>query len=431
MPVMTPEGIRKACRRTLQAAALFLLLAGAGPLFGETVTLPVAASLVRPVAPFFSDVRVFNTSYTSVVTVTAVYRCFGCASAVAPQVFTLQARESKAFDDICNQLFGVPNSIGAVEFSTPAATGSGAGREGAVAGAAGIVVTSRLYSPLAPPATSGSVGMFIPGLPSSSAKVVTALTNLMTGDFRTNIGVYNPNAVAVTATVRLFDGPVLLGTVPVTLGPQTGGQVNDIYGQLKFGALKTTNGYCTVESGAETAPLFTYAVEADNTTQDTIFVVGAEDVPAPPGFNPPTATASVTPTVTPTASPGSPTPTPSATPTPAPGTETITINVRAWDFSPGGPVSPPIVLKVGTTYRLVFHNVDTPQTTNPRHGFSGISDLGLPGSDNIEFGKADFVIPSFTPQDFQRNAYPFACTNNNCGGDPEQHVFMLGVLIIQ
>ncbi len=386
--------------------AVLLLLAG--PLLAETVTLPVAASVVRPVAPFFSDVRVFNTSYTSVVTVTAVYRCFGCASAVPPQVFTLSPRESKAFDDISNQLFGVPNSLGAVEFSTP--------------GSGGIVVTSRLYSPLAPPATSGSVGMFIPGLPSSSAKVVTALTNLMNGDFRTNIGVYNPNAAGVTATLRLFDGPVLLGTVPVTLGPQTGAQVNDIYGQVKFGTLKTTNGYCTVESSAESAPLFTYAAEADNTTQDTIFVVGAEDVAAPPGFNPPTATASVTPVATPT---------PTPTPTPPSGTQTITINVKAWDFNPGGPVSPAIVLKVGTNYRLVFHNVDTPQTTNPRHGFSGISDLGLPGSDNIEFGKADFVIPSFTPQAFQRNAYPFACTNNDCGGDPQQHAGMVGFLIIE
>jgi len=403
MTAMNSEGVLKTCGKAVLPVAL--LLAGAWPLFAETVTLPVAASVVRPVAPFFSDVRVFNTSYTSAVTVTAVYRCFGCASAVAPQVFTLQARESKAFDDISNQLFGVPNSLGAIEFSTAATPG-------------GIVVTSRLYSPLAPPATTGSVGMFIPGLPSSSAKAVTVLTNLLNGDFRTNIGVYNPNAVGVTATLRLFEGPVLLGTFPVTLGPQTGAQVNDIYGQLKFGTLKTTNGYCTVESSAAGAPLFTYAAEADNTTQDTIFVVGTEDVPAPPGFNPPTATASVTPTVTPT-------------PTPPSGTQTITINVKAWDFSPGGPVSPAIVLQVGTTYRLVFHNVDTPQTTNPRHGFSGISDLGLPGSDNIEFGKPDFVIPSFTPQAFQRNAYPFACTNNDCGGDPQQHAGMVGFLIIQ
>src|SRR5258706_9962804 len=193
MSAMNSEGILKTCGRALLPAAL--LLAGAWPLFAETVTLRVVASVVRPVAPFFSDVRVFNASYTSAVTVTAVYRCFGCASAVAPQVFTLQPRESRAFDDISNQLFGVPNSLGAIEFSTP--------------GAGGIVVTSRLYSPLAPPATTGSGGLFIPGLPSSSAKVVTELTNLLNGAFRSNIGVYNPQPGGVTATLRVFDRPGL------------------------------------------------------------------------------------------------------------------------------------------------------------------------------------------------------------------------------
>src|SRR6185295_2727431 len=98
----------------------------------------------------------------------------------------------------------------------------------------------------------------------------------------------------------------------------TGAQVNDIYGRVNFGSLKTTNGYCTVESSVATAPLFTYAAQADNTTQDTIFVVGTEDVPAPPGFNPPTATASVPATPTPT--PIAQTPTP--TPTPPAGTQT-------------------------------------------------------------------------------------------------------------
>src|SRR5450830_1542269 len=100
--------------RLVLLAALPLLSLFARPLAADTTTIPVAASLVRPVAPFFSDVRVFNTSYTTPVTVTAVYRCFvGCASPVPPQVFTLGARESKAFDDISNQLFGAPTSLGA------------------------------------------------------------------------------------------------------------------------------------------------------------------------------------------------------------------------------------------------------------------------------------------------------------------------------
>ena len=388
-----------------------LLGVSACPLFAETVTLPVAASVsgVGGV-PFVSDVRVFNTSYTDVLTVTAVYRFNG-----ATQVFQLAPREARAFDDICVSLFGSPGSLGAVDFTT---------------GVSGeLVVSSQLRSPLS---GGGFVGMFIPGLPSSAAQAVTVLTGLANGDSRTNIGVYNPNDKAVTATIRLFDGPVLLGATSVGLSAHAVTQVNNIYGVVGFGSLVRTNGYATVESSDAASPLFTYAAEADNRSGDLILIVGAKDTAAPAGFNPPTATPTIgvsTPTPTPTAPVSGPTPTP--TPAPTASAQTIQINVRAWDFNPGGPISPSLVLKVGVTYRLVFHNVDSPQTINPKHGFSGISDLGLPGNDNIALGGADFVIPSFTPQPFQRNSYPFTCTNNDCGGDPAQHAGMVGLLVIE
>ena len=381
--------------------ALFFVAASAvaSALFGaETVTLPVAASVVGAGGvPFVSDVRVFNTSYTDVLTVTAVYRFNGSS-----QVFQLAPREARAFDDIGASLFGSPNSLGAVEFTSSGPVGS-------------LVVSSQLRSPVS---SGGFVGMFIPGLPSSAAKAVTVLTGLVNGDSRTNIGVYNPNNGPVTATIRLFDGPVLLGTTSVNLAAHGVTQVNNIYQVVGFGTLARNNGYATVESSDAGSPLFTYAAQADNKSGDLILVVGAPDTAAPPGFNPPTAT-------------HSPTATPTPTPTSPPGAQTVTINVKAWDFSPGGPVSPALVLKVGTTYRLVFHNVDSPLTANPRHGFSGISELGLPGSDNITLGEADFVIPSFTPLASQRNTYPFTCTNNECGGDPQQHAGMIGFLIIQ
>jgi hypothetical protein len=113
------------------------------------------------------------------------------------------------------------------------------------------------------------------------------------------------------------------------------------------------------------------------------------------------------------------------------------VDVHAWDFAPGGPISAPLTLTVGQAYRLVFHNVDTLQTTNPQHGFSGISDLGLPAAVNtIALGQPDVTIPPvtsppFVPQPFQRGTYPFTCTNVNCGGDPQQHAGMIGQLIIQ
>ena len=58
---------------------------------------------------------------------------------------------------------------------------------------------------------------------------------------------------------------------------------------------------------------------------------------------------------------------------------------------PGGPVSAPLHLQVGTAYTLVFHNVDVPSTPNPQHGFSGISELGIPATDDISPGH-DFVV---------------------------------------
>ena len=138
----------------------------------------------------------------------------------------------------------------------------------------------------------------------------------------------------------------------------------------------------------------------------------------------PAPSQAATPVATPT-----PTATRTPTPTPAPAV-TVVIGVRAWDFSPGGPISPPLTLQVGVTYTLVFHNVDAPGTVNARHGFSGISELGLPSTDDISAGH-DFVITSFTPQAYQRGAHPFVCTQSDCGGDPEQHAGMIGSLIVE
>src|SRR5215510_5129065 len=210
------------------AGAGFFLLSLAPALFAETVTLPTVASVTGVGGvPFVSDVRVFNTSYTDVLTVTAVYRFNG-----ATQTFQLAAREAKAFDDIAVSLFASPGGLGAVEFTSPAPQGT-------------LVVSSQLRSPAG---GGGFVGMFIPGLAPTDAGAVTVLTSLVNGDSRTNVGVYNPNGNAVTATIRLFDGPVLLGTTSVNLAPHGVTQINNIYGVVGFGSLVRNDGYATVES---------------------------------------------------------------------------------------------------------------------------------------------------------------------------------------
>jgi PKD repeat protein len=119
------------------------------------------------------------------------------------------------------------------------------------------------------------------------------------------------------------------------------------------------------------------------------------------------------------------------TPTPQNVTE-VRIDTKAWEFSPGGANAPPLVLSVGNSYRLRFHNVDPAGVINPDHGFTGISDLGISGSPGAVISPGnDYVTEVFTPQPFQRGTYPFQCTNNNCGNDPQQHASMTGILVVQ
>ncbi len=384
----------------LRASALLraspLLLLAAAPLLAETVTLPAVASVTGVGGvPFVSDVRVFNTSYADVLTVTAVYRFNG-----ATQVFQLAPREARAFDDIAVSLFASSGSLGAVEFTSGAAQGT-------------LVVSSQLRSPVS---TGGFVGMFIPGLPPSAAGAVTVLTGLVNGDSRTNIGVYNPNGNSVTATIRLFDGPVLLGTTSVGLSGHAVTQVNNIYGVVGFGSLVRTNGYATVESSDAGSPLFTYAAEADNKSGDLILVVGAADVAAPPGFHPPTATA--------TNAPSGPTSTPTPTPTPtAPAIVVISLVATQfeWNFTGAGADGSTLQVKVGQTYQLQIRDGDPPGTI--AHGFSGIPSLGLSAQSLTAGGAAKTV--TFTPNSGQLGTHFFSCDQSNCGSG---HNNMLGTI---
>ena len=190
-----PLSTRDSVRLSGLGACVLAFTAMSASGLAEVVTLPAAASIVGA-APFFSDVRAFNTSYTNPLAVTARYRCFipSTCTAGTPQIdFTLQPRESRAFDDMVNHTFGAPDTAGGVEFDFSGSSGQ-------------LVVTSRLYSTDPEP----TVGMFIPGLPDSEAHPTTVLTsirNLGSGPgFRTNVGVYNRGDSTASVTFRIFDG---------------------------------------------------------------------------------------------------------------------------------------------------------------------------------------------------------------------------------
>jgi hypothetical protein len=272
--------------------------------------------------------------------------------------------------------FNAPSSAGAVEFTS---TGDS------------VRVTSRLYSPVA---SGGTNGMFVPGMKSSQGHPVSVLTGLSNGLFRTNIGVYNGNDAGVSATIKLFNGAVLLGTQTVTLGPRSGTQINRIFDAVGQGGLVTTNAYAVVESGNAAAPLFTYAAVIDNVTADSSFISGEEDEPGPSG---PQATA----TPSPTARPTPPTVTPTRTPTSAPSTTVVDLVATQfeWNFNNSGAS---FTLHVGQMYELRIRSGDV------THGFGGISALGLQSA-TLSPGAAP-VIRTASPTSAQIGTHGFSCS---------------------
>jgi hypothetical protein len=245
--------------------------------------------------------------------------------------------------------------------------------------------------------------MFVPGLPSSAASVVSVLTSLVNGPSRTNVGVYNPNGITVTATIRLFDGGVLLGTTSAVLGPHAVTQINNIYVVLGFGSLVRTDGYATVEASDGQSRLFTYAAEADNASKDLILIIGAKDVPAPAGFHPPTPTS------------GTAAPTPTLTPTPTPtAPASIIVNLVAtrfkWSFDGGGSN---FTMHVGQSYELHISDADVP--IDAAHGFSGIPALGLSAQGLASNPPATPFVVTVKPTAGQIGTFPFDCNNSACG----------------
>jgi plastocyanin len=250
-------------RKTVLFAFALLMASSLG---AERRTLPAAASIVGG-APFFSDVRAFNTSYTASLNVTATYRCFipsPCTGVANPVVqFTLAPRQSIPFNDMVEETFGAPDTAGGVEFDH-----SGLSDQ--------LVVTSRLFS-TEPQAT---VGMFIPGLDNSFAHVNTVLTSIRNrgpdAGFRTNVGVFNPEDFAVNVTFAIFSntGAAIGGPVTISVAAHSGAQVSRIFDAAQ--ATDTVTGNAVVRVTA-TGEVFSYAAVIDNATTDPIFVVGAED----------------------------------------------------------------------------------------------------------------------------------------------------------
>ncbi len=379
-------------------AILTLALLAVSTARAEVVTLPAAASIVGG-APFYSDVRAFNTSYGDPLDVIATYRCFignPCPATPPETSFRLGPRESVAFDDMVATLFQSPDTAGGVEFAFAGDPNR-------------LVVTSRLYSTAPVP----TVGMFVPGLEPSAARVRTVLTSIRNGGadagFRTNVGVFNPGDGAVSVTFQIFDGGGGARGLPVarTVGGHSGAQVSAIFTAAGVADFETQDAVITVVA---TAPVFSYAAVIDNATSDPIFVVGAPD--APPGTPTITRTPTITftPSVTYTPSitfTASQTPTITETFTP---TQTLTITA-----------TPSITLTPTTTRTPIITNLVTRTPTINPNRIVGVGQNGNAFVDSVSgTGNTTITVGMTVQWDWVSGYHSTtsgSCTNTLCTPD--------------
>ncbi len=345
-----------------RALVIIASLLASAALRADVITLPAAAS-IQGGNPFFSDVRVFNTSYTAALDVTATYRCFignPCPGTAPVLQIHLAPRESQAFDDMVADAaaFNAHDTAGGVEFAFTGSEGQ-------------LVVTSRLFST----SPQNSVGMFIPGLDESDAHVTTVLTSIRhtqatggVGTFRTNVGVFNPEDNPANVTFTIFDGGTnqLGNPVTKTVGGHTGLQVSGIFDAAGAGSATTENAVIVVSADSE---VFSYGVVIDNNTADPIFVVGAADQPQQP-ITPVPVTAVATPTPTP---PGAATPTPTA---PAGITATVNVGGDGLVYTDVATGTHTTTIHVGDTVHWVWQGSPHSTTSDTLVWDSGINNQG-------------------------------------------------------
>jgi hypothetical protein len=157
------------------------------------------------------------------------------------------------FDNVAADLFGVPDSSGAVELTSDLP----------------LVITARTFNDVA----GGTFGQFLPGVEPAEAITggqVGVLSQLRSdGDFRTNIGFISFAADSELVRIRLFDGAgTQIGTELSESVPGGGwSQVNRVFREANAG--NCGGCYALVDLvGGVGGPLWAYASVVDNSSGD-------------------------------------------------------------------------------------------------------------------------------------------------------------------
>jgi hypothetical protein len=346
-------------------ASLFILLSGFATLgFPKDVFLSIGGS----VGVFRTDMRIFNpTSHDIQVQAYLLPVGGGDNSGVQPKTITVAKRSQVVYDDVVASLFQ-SSGLAGIRLSS----------------ADDFVATQRIYAA----ASNGTLGQFVGGVDSSSAKKNGLLIQLKSsGSFRTNIGMINPNGVAANTTWRLYDkNNALVGTAKnVTLPPYAVISPQEMRGYL-VGPSDTSDLSDAWIGYTSDQPIIAYGSVVDNGTTDPTYIPASED------SNPP-----------------------STTTTPPSTNKVLTVVEHNSRID----VSGADLLNVGDTVTVRVQVFDGP------HGFelvdpNGTDVIPVHGATNPGTTYEEtFVVK-------KQGTYAFFCTNSACGA----HVGMFGTFAI-
>jgi hypothetical protein len=251
----------------LRVPVLLFSLLFATSLFAKDVYLSISGKANG----FFTDARIFNPSYDKDITVIARYLPAGGAaghpdnSGVAPKSLTIAKRSMAIYDDAVQSMFGGGPALGAIRLTSDD----------------DFVATQRIYADKITARQGGTLGQFVPGLDVTAARRKGVLIQAKSGpsalgNFRTNIGAVNPNAAAVTVTMKLFgktNAPA--GTTKsITLQPFGVIQPTEISGFFASQGADLSDAWLTYES---TEPILVWCSVVDNGSEDPTFITASED----------------------------------------------------------------------------------------------------------------------------------------------------------
>ena len=220
---------------------------------------------------FFSDVRIFNPSYTKDITVNAQYLPAGnsnnTGAAVIPLV--IAKRTMKIYDDAVVSMFGRTEAVtlGAIRLVSDD----------------DFVATQRVYADARESYQRGTLGQFVQGQDVGAALAKGVILQLKSGqatlgNFRTNWGGMNPGTTVANVSFKLYDKDnQLLGTNNLTFQPYgvfSPTNIVNFFGVSNENAPRLTDAWISFESDA---PVFLYGSVVDNGAVDQTFVAAVQD----------------------------------------------------------------------------------------------------------------------------------------------------------